>query len=80
MKLRGRKNFSAFACSDTARGKNSNEPIAACDLGLNSNFLNPEAEPLRLNLTPRDGKILTFATVKISSAAATAAEPLRAKF
>ena len=78
--MRGGKDFGTLVCSDTARGKNSNEPTAACDLGLNSNFLNLETELLQLNLTPRDGKILTLAAVKIWSAAATASEPLRAKF
>nr|WP_314070809.1 hypothetical protein [uncultured Campylobacter sp.] len=38
LKLRGGKDFGAPACSDTARGKNSNEPAVACDLDLNFNF------------------------------------------
>ncbi|WP_297945634.1 hypothetical protein [uncultured Campylobacter sp.] len=49
-------------------------------MGLNFNFLNLETELLRLNLTPRSGKILTLAAVKIPSAAATTAETLHAKF
>ncbi|WP_298988667.1 hypothetical protein [uncultured Campylobacter sp.] len=36
--MRGGKDFGAPACSDTARGKNYDEPIAARDLGLNFNF------------------------------------------
>ena len=69
LKLRGGKDFGAPACSDTVRGKNSNEPAAASDLGLNFNFSNHKIELSRLNLTPRDGKILTPQEAKISSAA-----------
>lgn len=37
--------------------------------GLNFNFSNHKIELSRLNLTPRSGKILTLAAVKIPSAA-----------
>nr|WP_315009057.1 hypothetical protein [uncultured Campylobacter sp.] len=41
--MRGNKDFSTPACSDTARSKISNEPAAACDLGLNFNFQRPQS-------------------------------------